>query len=243
METFKWVLVGTFTVLMIFIIAILRWTSKRNKEFFEKEGIYFISFNTKAISLFCLYFICVGKIGKELPELFKNGNQIYHFLFNDITFSVSASIIATFLFLWSTYINDLRKSASDIGMTRIYLEQIIEKYFGNINFDGKILKEYFDNKEKIDYKKILKEVNENKIESKEINCLENISENSLEIDRLKWIHWLDTTSVRWWFNFIISNSIEKYNNKRAVFLGTLNCIIEIDKIMKNPIIYVYMELL
>ncbi len=243
MMILKWFIVVFFTFLLIIILYGIKKDSDNNKRFLEEHGRFFIKFNTKVPFFLCLYFIIVGKVSEDFSELFKYGDEIYHFIFNDVTYSISTSIIATFLFLLATYVNDLRKAAGDIEMTKIYLEYIIENCFGNIEFEGKILSEYLENKKRINYKELLNKFNNGEIRSQDINKLKNISETSIEIKKINWIHWHDTTPLKWWFEMIIMNCQENGNNKRGVFLGTLNYIIGINEIIESPVKYIYKKLL
>lgn len=231
----------SFTVLIIIMVCGVIKDLKDSEKIYKKEKLFFIKFSTKIPFLLSLYFIFLGKLSYNLPEIFRYGDKIYHFIFNDISYSISASIIATFLFLLATSINDLKKEALDITMTRSYLDAILN----DLLKEQSLSDEYYEtikNEEILNYKKILEDIDKNKIDINYKN-IKNITSTDVSLKRIKEIHWVESVPLKYWFNMVLINTKDKYDNTRAVLKGALECIVGIDKILEKPITYIYKELM
>lgn len=224
----KNILIGTLTTLAILITYGIIKDFKRNKEKYEKENYFILIFNLKAPFLLSFYLILIGKLSVDFPEKFLYGDKIFHFIFNDTTFQIYYSTVTAFIFLFISLISDIRKNGNNIIETKRGLENIVREY----------LKKDEQDIEKINCIDILKKIDNKDIN--EINIKEKLNFDMItdEIKKIKRIAWITTTNLNLKF-FIIEDSVSKKENSIESLKNILDCIVEIDGILRNPYKYIW----
>lgn len=224
----------SFFILLLFILGIITHFHK-SKKWYQEEQWFFLPFNLKVPFIMSILLMINYYSSRNLPELFNNGDFLFHIFYNSFVLEMLLVIIGSFIFTFFLEISFIKKNEYLYNQLRFNFALILCNTFYSLEYKNYNFKDKYGLKN-IDLnllKSFYNDIENNKLD------ISNYKKNIFSKNNILSFHFLEKNSNLMTKNIssIFYYAMQDFENKNEIsfILNIIECTRELEILLRNPI--------